>query len=253
MGIRPCHVPCSMFHASIQFHMTAHIMAPIMVLMMVHVGISWNGGTPQSLILVGFPIINHQFWGTPISGTPHSAYQCWWIDDHPSIWQGQIPHPQCVFWRPGSRQCPHTWQVEKKSRFETSMWSLYEGEILGYRDSQNILDGMKIVTDWSNVKIIKSRFPAVIRICFGIVKNKDQKIQVQLDPLWDSGDIFQEMILPPGSRVSNLMGWFFWFQRGHKLHSSQGISRSTEPWGFTFFWWIQKGVNDHGYDIKGFH
>ena len=59
---------------------------------------------------------------------PSYAYQCWWIDDHPPIWQGQIPHPQCVFWRPGSRQCPHTWQVEKKSRFETSMWSLYEGK-----------------------------------------------------------------------------------------------------------------------------
>ena len=31
-----------------------------------HVGVSKNRGTPTSSILVGFSIINHPFWGTPI-------------------------------------------------------------------------------------------------------------------------------------------------------------------------------------------
>ena len=31
-------------------------------------GVSVNGGTPKSSILIGFSIINHPFWGTPIFG-----------------------------------------------------------------------------------------------------------------------------------------------------------------------------------------
>ena len=35
-----------------------------------HMGGSENGGTPKSSILIGFSIINHPFWGTPIFGNP---------------------------------------------------------------------------------------------------------------------------------------------------------------------------------------
>ena len=31
-----------------------------------HLGVSKNNGTPKSSILIGFSIINHPFWGTPI-------------------------------------------------------------------------------------------------------------------------------------------------------------------------------------------
>ena len=31
-------------------------------------GVSKNNGTPKSSILIGFSIINHPFWGTPIFG-----------------------------------------------------------------------------------------------------------------------------------------------------------------------------------------
>ena len=31
-------------------------------------GVSENGGTPKSSILIGISIINHPFWGTPIFG-----------------------------------------------------------------------------------------------------------------------------------------------------------------------------------------
>ena len=34
-------------------------------------GVSLNGGTPKSSILIGFSIINHPFWGTTILGNPH--------------------------------------------------------------------------------------------------------------------------------------------------------------------------------------
>ena len=34
-------------------------------------GVSENSGTPKSSLLVGFSIINHPFWGTPIFGNTH--------------------------------------------------------------------------------------------------------------------------------------------------------------------------------------
>ena len=36
-----------------------------------HLGVSENGGTPKSSIFIGFSIINHPFWGTPIFGNTH--------------------------------------------------------------------------------------------------------------------------------------------------------------------------------------
>ena len=39
-------------------------------------GVSRNSGTPKSSILVGFSIINHPFWGTPIFGNPHMLETC---------------------------------------------------------------------------------------------------------------------------------------------------------------------------------
>ena len=35
------------------------------------VDVSQNSGTPKSSILIGFSIINHPFWGTPIFGNTH--------------------------------------------------------------------------------------------------------------------------------------------------------------------------------------
>ena len=34
-------------------------------------GVSKNRGTPKSSILIGFSIINHPFWGTPIFGNTY--------------------------------------------------------------------------------------------------------------------------------------------------------------------------------------
>ena len=36
-----------------------------------YMDVSENSGTPKSSILIGFSIINHPFWGTPIFGHTH--------------------------------------------------------------------------------------------------------------------------------------------------------------------------------------
>ena len=39
----------------------------------VYQDVSENSGTPKSSILIGFSIINHPFWGTPIFGNTHQG------------------------------------------------------------------------------------------------------------------------------------------------------------------------------------
>ena len=36
-----------------------------------NMGVSKNRGTTKSSVLIGFSIINHPFWGTPIFGNTH--------------------------------------------------------------------------------------------------------------------------------------------------------------------------------------
>ena len=42
----------------------------------IHLDVSKNSGTPKSSISIGFSIINHPFWGTPILETP--IFYEWW-------------------------------------------------------------------------------------------------------------------------------------------------------------------------------
>ena len=46
-----------------------------------YMDVSLNDGTPKSSILIGFSIINHPFWGTPIFGNPHING---WYDSSPN-------------------------------------------------------------------------------------------------------------------------------------------------------------------------
>ena len=44
-------------------------------------GVSENGGTPKSSILIGFSIIiNHPFWGIPIFGNTHMCIKTYAIN-----------------------------------------------------------------------------------------------------------------------------------------------------------------------------
>ena len=47
---------------------------------MIYMDVSENSGTPKSSILIGFSIIHHPFWGTPIFGNTHmrTRQKCWW-------------------------------------------------------------------------------------------------------------------------------------------------------------------------------
>ena len=47
-------------------------------------GVSKNKGTPKSSILIGFSIINHPFWGTPIFGNTHMSLSGKIENLHPS-------------------------------------------------------------------------------------------------------------------------------------------------------------------------
>ena len=48
----------------------------------VDMDVSKNGGTPKSSILIGFALINHAVWGTPIFGNTHmdvALFQGLWM------------------------------------------------------------------------------------------------------------------------------------------------------------------------------
>ena len=40
----------------------------------IYMGVSKNRGTPKSSILIGFSLINHPFWDTPIFGNTHIGH-----------------------------------------------------------------------------------------------------------------------------------------------------------------------------------
>ena len=54
----------------------------------IHMGVSKNNGTPKSSILIGFSIINHPFWGTPIFGNTHI----------PCLLRSKLPWPPTKEW-----------------------------------------------------------------------------------------------------------------------------------------------------------
>ena len=48
-----------------------------------YMDVSKNSGTPKSSILIGFSIINHSFWGTPIFGNTHISSDQKPVNDQP--------------------------------------------------------------------------------------------------------------------------------------------------------------------------
>ena len=75
-----------MYHGRIR--KTNHLKQTQVIL--IYLGVSKNRGTPKSSILIGFSIINHPFWGTPIFGngnthfkTPPKIQTCWRVHLNP--------------------------------------------------------------------------------------------------------------------------------------------------------------------------
>ena len=46
----------------------------IYIFLYTYVDVSKNSGTPKSSVSIGFSIINHPFWGTPIFGNTHISF-----------------------------------------------------------------------------------------------------------------------------------------------------------------------------------
>ena len=84
----------------------------------VQMGVSKNRGTPKSSILIGFSIINHPFWGTPIFGNTQICPNRWppshlaWTElpDHRNLQpqRGNVPP-----WR-GSKSQQKRWHMSGK-------------------------------------------------------------------------------------------------------------------------------------------
>ena len=53
--------------------------------------VSENSGTPKSSILIGFSIINHPFWGTPIFGNTHMVVFCGVYTPRTDLLSAQVP------------------------------------------------------------------------------------------------------------------------------------------------------------------
>ena len=75
--------------------------------------VSENRGTPKSSILIGFSIINHPFWGTPIFGNTHmsSVLQC--LQEHNYI----LP-----------RRSLSVVELSSKRWTTTSIWKTWHGK-----------------------------------------------------------------------------------------------------------------------------
>ena len=58
-----------------------------------YMGVSLNGGTPKSSILIGFSILNHPFWGTPIFGNTHIQHTLKHQGEHGHSPEGQATIP----------------------------------------------------------------------------------------------------------------------------------------------------------------
>ena len=58
-----------------------------------YMDVSENNGTPKSSILIGFSILNHPFWGTPIFGNTHMVIPTKNSPPSPSIGKTPVTSP----------------------------------------------------------------------------------------------------------------------------------------------------------------
>ena len=62
------------FGCSPRFLLTQKYVFGVFVHFVLYMDVSLNDGTPKSSTLIGFSIINHPFWGTPIFGNTHIVF-----------------------------------------------------------------------------------------------------------------------------------------------------------------------------------
>ena len=75
-----------------------------------YMGVSKNSGTTKSSILIGFSIINHPFWDTPIFGTPHIKFFAYHSVVLDAIFPLSAPRaPRSLMHMPKERLLGHSW------------------------------------------------------------------------------------------------------------------------------------------------
>ena len=92
--------------------------------------VSKNNGTPKSSILIGFSIINHPFWGTPIFGSTPICF-CWQGSTSP--WRIESPSPEMLH----DSRPPQQWRVLE---LETAMLP-WEAKIPSWTPLANVFGG----------------------------------------------------------------------------------------------------------------
>ena len=87
--------------------------------------VSKNSGTPKSSILIGFSIINHPFWGTPIFGNTHKAQNGSVVA---GIW--------ATSWPPGRQKISHHYKGALRQAGEKGFRELKVGELFVFNETK---------------------------------------------------------------------------------------------------------------------
>ena len=90
----------------------------------VHNGVSENSGTPKSSILIGFSIINHPFWITPIFGNTHKLI----LDPHLKL-DDFVSHGDRTKGKPMAALkllCSPPWNVNNFMSPKESRWMIHD-------------------------------------------------------------------------------------------------------------------------------
>ena len=126
---------CQLFVHVVWFIYCLSISCIPVVNIYIYMGVSKNNGTPKSSILIGFSIINHPFWGTPIFGNTHiyiyiSRYWC--LDSvplRPSLQLARTPKPTRTWSRKNklvstlhSMTCSDCWIVKLVRKWSNPIW-----------------------------------------------------------------------------------------------------------------------------------
>ena len=86
----------------------------------IYMGVFKNSGIPKSSILIGFSIINHLFWGTPIFGNTHIIpwRVCYLAGHymHPETSQFWEADASCLCWSSGGDPWGHKWVTQCRGR-----------------------------------------------------------------------------------------------------------------------------------------
>ena len=116
-----------------------------LIVILDHMGVSINGGTPKSFILMGFSIVNHPFGGIPIYGNLHMVMLCLGLKDIRLL-------QQLSLWRQAVR-----WDSLGISRANATFWAhTGGGSHQQHRNATRQTVGVQLVLLWLMIAMRKT-------------------------------------------------------------------------------------------------